>query len=326
MKDYYNIKAVSNSSLSWFQKSPKFFKMMLDKEIGELTPSYFEKGQQIHMYLLEPDEFDLEYVFLDYDTPKSKQQKDFCESYARSRKGTKEEKLIKSYKKAYTTKENDEKVLEKAVKLSDDYRDYIKYIKQSQVKKVLPHNMLLKLNDIRSAVLSHKKAKELMYNEHNSTFGNDDKLFIMNELPVLWEYPKPYDVPCKSMLDRIIIDHEKKEITMVDLKTTSHLSEFKDKALEYRYNRQLAFYWMAIHWYFKYELKMDIGEYKKYSYIVAVSTVEPTEVKVFKVSDQKLLDGMLEIERIMPEVKYHFENDKWEYPMSYYEGEGIEIL
>lgn len=326
MKEYYNEKAVSNSSISWFQKSPKFFKMMLDKEIDETTPSYFEKGQQVHMYLLEPEEFEKEYSFLDFETPRSKQQKDFCESFARMRKGIKEEKLIRAYKKAYTTKEDDEKVLVKAKKLSEDYPDYIKYIKQSQVKKILPQSMLLKLNDIRIAVLSHKKAKELMFNEHHSTFGNTDKLFIANELAIYWKYPKPYDVQCKSMMDRLIIDHENKEITMVDLKTSSHLPEFKDKALEYRYHRQIAFYWLAIHWYFKYELKLNIENYIKKSYIVAVSTTEPTEVRVFKITDQKLLDGMLEIERVMPEIKYHFEHDKWDYPMNYYEGDGIDLI
>ena len=30
MKDYYKIKKVSNSSLSWFQNSPKYFKLMFD--------------------------------------------------------------------------------------------------------------------------------------------------------------------------------------------------------------------------------------------------------------------------------------------------------
>lgn len=325
MKDYYKEKAISNSSFKWFLQSPRYFNMMLNKEIEEFTPSYFEKGQQIHMYILEPEEFELQYDFMEFETPKSKQQKDFCESFARMRKGKKDEKLLRAYKKAYTTKESDEKVIEKAKKLEKDYQNYIKYIKQSQVKSILPVSFLHKLNDIRSALKEHKKARELMFNEEHSLFGNTDKLFIQNEIPIYWTYPES-ELSCKSMLDRLIIDHENKKITMVDLKTTSHMSEFKDKALEYNYNRQIAFYWMALYWYFKNELKIDPDEYTKENFIVAVSTTDPTEVKVFSVSERKLMEGMQEIEKLMFELAWHFENEKWDYPRSYYEGEGIEII
>lgn len=325
MKDYYKEKCVSNSSLSWFLKSPKYFRMMLDGEINEPTPAYFEKGSQIHMYILEPEEFDKEYEFLEYTIPKSPQQKLFCESFARAKKGKKDEKLLSAYRNAYSNKESDEKVIEKANKLSKDYQNYIKYIKKSQVKKVLPISFMYKLNNIRSGILSHKKARELMYNEEHLAFGNTDKMYIRNEFPIYWEYPGS-KLSCKSMMDRLIVDHEKKEITMVDLKTTSHMSTFAEKALEYKYNRQITFYWMAIHWYFKNELKLDINEYEKKSYIVAVSTTEPTEVKVFTLLDSRLQDGMNEIEKLMYELAWHFENDKWDYKKSYYEGEGIETI
>jgi hypothetical protein len=325
MKDYYKEKCVSNSSLSWFQNSPLFFRMMLDGEINQSTPSYFEKGSQIHMYLLEPEEFEKEYDFMSYETPKSKQQKEFTETFARAKKGTKDEKLISAYRNSYSTKEGDDKVLIKAKELANSYQEYIKYIKQSQVKKILPTTMMHTLNKIRSSVLSHKKARELMYNEEHLTFGNTDKLFIKNEFPIYWSYPNS-ELSCKSMMDRLIIDHDKKIVTMVDVKTTSHMSDFVSKALEYKYNRQIAFYWMAIHWYFKNELNINMDEYEKKSYIVAVSTTSPTETKVFNISDRKLIDGMEEIEKLMFELDWHFKNEKWDYPRSYYEGEGIEVI
>lgn len=325
MKDYYAEKAVSNSSLTWFLKSPKYFRMMLNKEIEEYTPDYFQKGQQIHAYILEPDEFNKEYDFLDYETPRSAQQKQFCDTFARAKKGTKDEKLLRAYRKAYANKDNDEKVIEKANKLAKDYQSYIKYLKQSQVKKILPISFMHTLNKMRSSVLEHKKAKELLYNEEHLAFGNTDKLFIQNELPIFWQYPDS-ELSCKSMLDRIIIDHENKKITMVDLKTTSHLPEFADKAIEYGYNRQMAFYWMALYWYLKNELKLDPDEYEKETYIVAVGKQDPIEVKVFKMSERRLTEGLNDVERLMYEVKWHFENDQWDYSRQYYEKEGVEII
>jgi len=326
MKGYYEKKRVSNSSLTWFLVSPKYFKAKFDGEIDEKVPSYFQKGQQTHAYILEPKEFDKEYTFLSYETPKSAQQKEFCESFARLRKGKKDEKLVKAYKKAYTTKESDDKILDKAKTLAKNYQSYIKFVKLSPMyTKVLPNSMLFYLNEAKTKLMEHKKARELMFNEQHSLFGNTDKLFIQNEISIYWEDPIT-GMSCKSMLDRLIIDHDKKEVYMVDLKTTSHLSDFKTKALEYKYNRQLAFYWLALYWYFKNELNLDLGDYNKYTYIVAITSSSPVEVKVFDVSEMTLNQGLRDIEELMPALKWHFDNDKWDYPKSYYDGEGVEKL
>jgi hypothetical protein len=327
MKEYYKVKKVSNSSLSWFQQSPKYFKLMLDKEIEEETKSYYEKGEQTHQYILEPEEFDKNYIFLDYETPKSAQQKAFCETYARAKKGTKDEKLIKAYKDAYSTKEVDTKILEKANELAKTYESYIKYTKLSTMYKcVLSNSMNQQLNESRKSLLEHEKGKELMYNENHSTFGNTDSLFIANEFEIYWTYPHT-EVECKSMIDRIIIDHENKKVTLVDLKTSSHIAEFKEKFFEYKYYRQMAFYWMAIYWHFKNVLTdKNFDEYIKETFIVVIGTKDPIEVKVFEVTEPTLNIGMLEIHPLIKQLEWHFKEDKWGYTKDYYEGKTTEKI
>jgi hypothetical protein len=327
MKEYYKVKKVSNSSLSWFQTSPKYFKLMLDKEIEEESKSYYEKGEQIHQFILEPEEFDKNYIFLDYESPKSVQQASFVEKFARLKVGTKEERLIKAYKESYSTKESDDKVLEKAEQLAKTYDSYIKYTKLStKYKDVLSNSFNMQLNETRKAILNHVKANELMYNENNSTFGNTEDLFIQNEFEIYWEYPNS-GVECKSMIDRIIINHKDKKITLVDLKTSSHLSEFKDKFTEYRYYRQMTFYWMAIYWYFRHNLLGKVfEEYTKETFIVALSTKDPFEVKVFDISERTLNMGILEIDPLMRQLEWHFKEDKWDYTKDYYEGKTTETL
>lgn len=326
MKDYYKIKKVSNSSLSWFQNSPKYFKLMLDKVIEEETKSFYEKGEQIHQYILEPEEFDKNYIFLDYETPKSSQQKAFCETYARAKKGTEDEKLLKAYKDAYTTKEIDTKILEKAVELEKTYTSYIKYIKLSPIYiSILPNSMRNLLNESRKTLLEHEKGKDLMYNEQHSIFGNTDSLFIANEFEIQWIHPT--GVECKSLIDRIIIDHENKKVTLVDLKTSSHLPEFKDKFIEYKYYRQMAFYWMAIYWYFKNILiDKDINEYNKETFIVAIGIKDPIEIKVFEITEPTLNKGLEEIDPLMNQLEWHFKEDKWDHTQLYYEGKTTEKL
>lgn len=324
MKDYYKIKRVSNSSLSWLQVSPKYFKMMLDKEIEEENAFIFEKGEMVHCFILEPKEFDKNYVFLDYDAPKSQQQKDFCDHVARYKDKNKSNLLIRAYKESYSTKESDEKVLEKAKLLANQFKDYIKSIKLSTVKKVLSNNMKNKLDEIKIKLMDHKIARELLFDKEEWMYSSSNEVDTHNEFPIMWTYPGGVD--CKSMLDRIIIDHANKIIKIVDLKTTSSFKEFREKFNDYSYYRQMAFYWLAIKSYFKESNLQGFDDYKKETYVIAINMKEPTEVKVYSVQDHTLNRGLDDIELLMKQLKWHFDNDLWDYPMSYYEGAGVEEI
>ena len=131
----------------------------------------------------------------------------------------------------------------------------------------------------------------------------------------------------KFMIDRILIDHKHKKISLVDLKTTSHLSEFKDKFIEYKYYRQMAFYWMAIFWYFKHNLpEKNISDYVKETFIVAIGTKDPIEIKVFEIQESTLNAGLLEIDPLMRQLEWHFKEDKWDYTKAYYEGQTTEKI
>lgn len=323
MKEYYNIKRVSNSSLSWFQVSPKYFKLMIDKEIEEDNKFIYEKGEIVHNFILEPKEFEKNYVFLDVESPKSQQQKDFCDHVARYKTKNKSELLLRSYKDVYVSKESDEILLEKAKKLEDQFKNYIKSIKLSTIKKSLPKSMKNKLDEIKNKLSEHKIANKLLYNEMQYTFGNTEKLEIYNEFPIYWIYPN--NVECKSMLDRIIFDHENKIIKLIDLKTTSSYKDFNEKFFDYKYFRQMAFYWLAINWHLKQQGK-SLDDYEKETYIIVINMKEPTEIKVYNIKEHTLTLGLDEIEEIMRELKWHFDNNLWEYNKNYYEGPGIEQI
>ena len=97
-KQYYAEKRVSSSSLKWFEESPKLFRKQLDKEIAQINLSWLETGRQIHMSILEPELFKKSYIYLDYNIPKSQNQKDFCEEYVNlDNKFTEEGKKIEAY-------------------------------------------------------------------------------------------------------------------------------------------------------------------------------------------------------------------------------------
>jgi hypothetical protein len=313
-KQYYSEKRISSSSLKYFDQSPLAFKRFLDKEIDQLEKSYFAKGKQIHMAILEPKLFKKNYTHLDFETPSSAQQKQFCEDYIQTND------LTLAYKNNYKTTVKDEKILELANELKDKLSKYVEYLqKRKQFKDILSNSDWERIKDLKENCQKHKKAKELLFED------DLDTRTILNEFVIMWEHPV-YKLPCKSMIDRLIIDHNNKKVTLIDLKTANTFNDFKGRCNEFSYFRQMAFYWLAVNWYFVNELKLNFDEYTKETYIVALKTVDDPEVKVYNINEQYLKDGWLELTETFTLLAWHWENDKWEYTRSYYIGDGDEKL
>jgi hypothetical protein len=315
-KEYYSEKRVSSSSLKWFETSPLFFRKMLDKEIEQETKRYFEIGKKIHMKLLEPDEFTKNYLYLEFETPKSENQRKFCEDYITTRSKTKDEKLLVAFKNNYSSdKLSDEKILEKAETIRKDLSKYITYLKKrSEVKDILTYTDNALINSLEEKVKSHQAAVKLLYLNEEQVFQSIEEF---NEKVIFFDW---MEVQCKSMLDRIVIDHTNKIIKLVDIKTTSNLGDFIHSFDEFAYYRQMAFYWGAILNEFKYP------EYKKETYIVALQKGDLPECRVFSIEDHWLQRGLNEIETILPKIKWHYDNNLWEHSKEYYDNNGVEIL
>lgn len=321
-KQYYAEKRVSSSSLKWFLESPKMFKKQLDKEIAQIQKSWLNTGRQIHMSILEPKLFEKSYVYLDYDIPKSQNQKDFCELYVESKDQT------KAYENAYTTKSKSaDKIKEEAEKLYRSLAKYIDYLEKSkEYKEVMNKSKWELISALKDETHKHKKASELLFDTTENELDADYESY--NEKVIFWEYPeiKDYKLQCKSMIDRFVIDKKNRIIKLIDVKTTSDLGNFKDSVNKYEYYRQLMFYWMAITYEFK-DLIPDIEGYKQETYIVALSTnSELPECKVFLMEENVMYQEMRPIHNIMKKLAWHYKNDLWDYSKEYYDGNGSDSL
>lgn len=168
----------------------------------------------------------------------------------------------------------------------------------------------------------HKKANELLF-KYPETFE------VHNEFHINWEYPNAStlgDLPCKSLLDRVMIDHANKKIILVDIKTTVDVYNFKHSVEEFDYCRQLAYYWLAIHWYFKNELKLNIEEYEYETYIVAVQSHDGYEVRVFKFNPKTIEERLVTIDYAIKRIAWHKNNNLWDHMKEYYDEDGAELL
>lgn len=321
---YLDNSRVSRSTINDFKKSPKRFKDRIDGKIpNESTPA-MENGTMRHAYLLQPNEFKSMYKALDFVAPTSAQQKKFCADYIQSKATTAILKSVEALKSNYvTTGKTDEVIATTGLEMALKLKDYIKWLRSNENgQKTMTWSQFNSLKITKENVLLHKKAKELIL-----TIPDSPEIITHNEFHINWEYSDENNlrVACKSLIDRLIIDHTNKVIKLIDIKTTISLSDFAASFEKYDYGQQMAFYWMAICWYFKHELKLDIEEYTNETYIVAIENGS-NEVRVFTVPDQIILTKVTEITQVLAEMDWHFKSNLWDYTREYYEGDGSESL
>nr|DAH77679.1 MAG TPA: Exodeoxyribonuclease 8 [Caudoviricetes sp.] len=323
---YEDLTRISNSNIGWFlKKGPRYLKEMLDGREG-LKASFLDKGTMIHEYILQPEEFWKDYIILDFAVPKVKQQKTLLEFYSTARLvdpfASEDHILLMSYEAAYNNNKSEEKKIQEAKELVELYQNYIEYFRNKDSKKVISFADLNMLKAIKENMENHKKANELLF-KYPETFE------VHNEFHINWEYPNAStlgDLPCKSLLDRVMIDYTNKKIILVDIKTTADIYNFKHSIEEFDYCRQLAYYWLAIHWYFKNELKLNIEEYEYETYIIAVQSHDGYEVRVFKFNPETIEERLVTIDYAIKRIAWHKNNDLWDHMKEYYDEDGAEMI
>lgn len=326
-KQYYKERRISSSSFKYFEQSPLLFKKFLDSEIEQEEKRFLDRGKQIHMAILEPEEFKKNFTTVDFEMPKSEQQKQFAEDYIglsnkliQSSIMTEDDALKEAYRNNYKVAKSDEKTLEEAQTLKNKLGRYIEYLQKRKLfKDILSWPDWQRIQSLKESIVNHKLANDLLKQDEFDTRQ------AWNELVIFWEDPT-YKLPCKSMIDRLVVDHEKKEVILIDLKTANSFKDFKDRCRDFAYFRQMAFYWFAITWWFKNALNKDISEYEKKTYIIALKTTDDAEVKVYNIDEVYLMEGLVELDSMMADIAWHLENDKWDHTRAYYMGEGYDKL
>lgn len=316
-KIYFSIPALSNSDMAAIYHeqggSPaKYKKYIIDREKPkEETPS-LENGKLIHLYVEKPTEF----VVSDVDRPT-----DMLAEWV--------EEVFKSYSQfdsSYISKENVSlklacikykgdryKPLKDEVKIWEKFQEGFEYLKHLCLTIAKPlcitSGQKVTIENCINSLKTNPYAKKLLF-DLPDTFGDE----VLSEQAYCWnEVVGDYSIPAKGLLDRLIIEHSKKRITLVDLKTTSKpISRFIDSIEKYRYYRQLAWYLNAIYNCIL-KGKPDIAEWKVDIRIVAVETTGLYETKVFTLSSEYLSKGYEEINQILKTLKFAMKNDQWVY-------------
>jgi len=333
---YEDLTRISNSNIGWFlNKGPAFLHKMLTDPPPEEKNPVLERGTMIHEYLLQPEEFQKDYVIWDKSRPSSAQQEKFCQAYASSLEIEPNKAVLEAYKAAYSTKgKTEENMLSEGSKIASTLKDYIDYLKSGDQRIMIGPYDYQMLKKIRNNIQSHKLAKPLLAGpvaERVWKFGSDEAckqiaqegMLFQHEFHINWE---DSGIKCKSLLDSLTLDFKHKKAIIMDLKTTAKLWHFEDSIEMYDYCRQLCYYTMAVKWYLDNELTEDSFEWTFEYYIIGIDTTGSNEIRVFKIKPGIVEDRKDTIYKALFEIAWHQANNKWEHSREYYEGDGSETL
>ena len=338
---YEDLTRISNSNIGWFlNKGPAFLHKMLTNPPPEEKNTTLERGTMIHEYLLQPEEFQKDYVVWDKRRPSSAQQEKFCQELANSLEIEPNRAVLSAYKAAYSTNgKADDKMLSDGLKIASELSEYIAFLKTNDGRKMISPWDAKMLDKIKQNFKQHKRAWNLLkpygvvYNGEFTESGLEktDKVVLErhHEFHINWEHETLDNgvIKCKSLLDSLTIDYEQKVITIMDLKTTAKLWHFEDSMLEYDYLRQLMYYRKAVEWYMLNEKGIDTYDGWTFKfYIIGIDTVEDYSIRVFEIHFANVAEREYTIIQALNDIAWHQVNDLWEHSREYYEGDGSEKL
>ena len=333
---YEDLSRISNSNIGWFlNKGPAFLHKMLTDPPPEEKNPVLERGTLIHMYLLQPEEFQKDYVVWDKSRPNSAQQEKFCQALASSLEIEPNRAILSAYKEAYSTAgKSEDKMLSEGLKIASTLKDYIDFLKANDGRIMISPYEYKMLEKIKQNVQSHKLAWKLLWPLEGgpqgpfvlTEDGPKEVVKAYHEFHINWEWYGEMPVACKSLLDGLTLDFKNKKAIIYDLKTTAKLWHFEDSIEMYDYCRQLCYYTLAVRWYLKNECGEDPKEWEFKYYIIGIDTTGSYEIRVFEIDEAAVLVREFTIADALMDIAWHQANNKWEHSREYYEGDGSESL
>tara|TARA_R110002050_G_scaffold116946_2_gene233640 strand:+ start:17273 stop:18289 length:1017 start_codon:yes stop_codon:yes gene_type:complete len=317
---------VSHSSLSALKVSPLYFQKYIGRELEDDKKSY-NLGSAIHCYILEQEKFHSRYSVSNVPVVGGmmgkfiealiKNEKFLVESVYDSTEDTPAELVIKSidelYEQCYTISGFKIPMATVINKLETaENKQYLDFLRQSEDKTILSQEDMGIVLNCSEAVKAHSIASHIL--------NTSDLSGAEPEKELLWKHK---DFKIKSIIDNLILNKDRKLVTIVDLKTTAKsVYGFSRAYSSYGYYRQIAIYKLAVLDYLK-SLGEDPMEYDIKSYIVAVQTTGLFECVVYEPDSLDLSVAVDEFESLLARLQWHQDHNHWDYPMEYYKNNGV---
>ena len=303
----------SYSSLNRLIYSPQLFYkdyILKDKELR--TDKHLVKGKLIHLMLLQPENFDKEFILVPARVPSDalrKVLKNISLYTDIIKLNDIEDKIILDCLKEanlYQSLKEDEKRLAKVQTL--DNEEYFKFMSTSD-KDIVDQ---ITFDDCFESVELLKDNKSVMKLLETSTTDFEmDSIEVHNESMLECEL-NDYKFGLKGIVDRYVIDHDKKDITVIDLKTTGKtISDFPETVEFYNYWMQAAIYINLI---IK-NVEENTKDYKINFNFVVIDKYN--QIYSFPVSKESITKWGLGLKGILDMANHHYEKNRYDLPYEF---------
>ena len=327
---------LSYSKLALLDKSPKdFYRKYIEGEEVIEEKHAVNLGSLIDCLLTEPDNLYNIFKVVAHNEPTGL-MKDYTSVYIDNYKKlladtdssvSDGEKQLAAHEQAYATKIfkiSLDKVIER---FNKEAKDYAMAVATAGDKIIVTSEDFLKASACSTALLNNKFTKDFL---SLYIVGNKEKIYQLDDTFEILN--SGYPLTFKVKLDLVIIDHDNKTIQPLDIKTTSSSPyAFTKSMYSYRYDIQGALYSHYIKHVFKARKGLEDYKVLDFKYIV-VNVDYPKNPLIWKLSyndNRAAFAGKLAgynragIWELINDLRWHLENDLWDYSRELYENNGV---
>ena len=221
-----------------------FYSHYILNEREDSVDSHLLAGRVVHCLLLEPENFEKEFLVLPTSLPSLNNRTIVDYIFKVYTSHNNESLNLEDFKDeiiAYLEEINlhqslktDEQRLKKI--LTDQNKEYFKFLKEKKGKTIVDNDIVTQATQSVQTLKADPEICELLQ------LGLDDTLEVHNEMLYSTTLPG-YSFGLKGVVDNVVVDKEKKTIFINDLKTTGKpLIDFADSVQYYKYWIQAVIY------------------------------------------------------------------------------------
>jgi len=302
----------SYSSMNRLRFSPKlFYKDYILKDREVRLDKHLIEGRLLHLLLLQPDNFTNDFALLPGKIPSEAVRRVLNEvkGLAVGDLEDLEPEIITALKhqNLYQSIKDDSKRLAKI--LTDDNKEYFKFLLVSEGKDIIDQDMYDKTAERVEIVKSKKDIMGLL-----------DPVVTDFELDETETFAESY-LECnlrdlkfglKGYVDKYIIDHKKRSITIIDIKTSGKsITDFVDTVDYYNYWMQAAIYTMLV----LKNVPDGIQGYKINFNFIVVDTYN--QIYNFEVSNQTMQNWGKNLMSVIKACEFHLNEMNFDLPYEF---------
>lgn len=329
--NYYDVKQDSASSLKVFAEDRKKYykRFVLGEKIEEKYNQSILTGSIVDCCLFEPETFDDRFYMSTCSKPPTGLMYEFVEGLYQCyvhMDGASFEQMSKSAYEMSGYKIPYETILKKFA--GSDAETYFNEIKSVRSKNLT----IVTVEDMSNAERVVNELKTNFVTSHIINLESDDRFEVLNQFQVL-----DYEVDghkFKSMMDKVIVDHEEKTVQIYDLKCTWSVENFYIEYYLYRksYIQAYLYYkaWVSI-------VKDPDSPYYRYKILipkfVVCDSINYMNPLIYELSDEDMLDAYLGFEYkgrwyegvrdVIKNLDFAVNNDLWNISRTNYENKGV---